>query len=436
MMAVKQYPSCTFDKKEYFCPIFKSITEGTMEIQTIKLRFGIIGNSPELDRAIDIARQVAPTDLTVLITGESGTGKEVFPQIIHQLSSRKHGPYIAVNCGAIPEGTIDSELFGHEKGSFTGAHEARKGYFEVVDGGTIFLDEVAELPLSTQVRLLRVLETGEFFKVGSSKVIKTDVRVIAATNVNIPDSIERGKFRQDLYYRLNTVPINIPPLRHRKNDIHLLFRKFASDFAEKYRMPPLQLDQQAVEVLSNYRWDGNIRQLKNITEQISIIEEKRLVNDQTLLKYLPQASVSKLPVLYNRDDYNKDMTEREILYSVLWDMRKDISDLKRAIRELTQHDEVQTIHETTTARVKNTFQDVDIIKDYEENIDEHTDFEQVPDEPVQDPEILEESLSIEKKEIEMIKKALEKHTGKRKLAATDLGISERTLYRKIKEYGI
>jgi len=407
-----------------------------MEIQTIKLRFGIIGNSQDLDRAIDIARQVAPTDLTVLITGESGTGKEVFPQIIHQLSSRKHGPYIAVNCGAIPEGTIDSELFGHEKGSFTGAHEARKGYFEVVDGGTIFLDEVAELPLSTQVRLLRVLETGEFFKVGSSKSIKTDVRVIAATNVIIPDSIERGKFRQDLFYRLNTVPISIPPLRQRKEDIHLLFRKFASDFAEKYRMPALQLDSQAVELLSNYRWDGNIRQLKNITEQISIIEETRVINEQTLIKYLPQATISKLPVLYNRDDYGKDMTERDILYSVLWDMRKDIADLKMVINELTHHNETQKYHDTNTARVKKSFQDVDIIKDYDDNIEMNTEYEQVQDEPIQDPVIMEESLSIQKKEIEMIKKALERYTGKRKLAAIDLGISERTLYRKIKEYDI
>jgi len=424
-------------KKCTFVPAFAgNFKNRTMEIQTIKLRFGIIGNSFELDRAIDIARQVAPTDLTVLITGESGTGKEVFPQIIHQLSSRKHGPYIAVNCGAIPEGTIDSELFGHEKGSFTGAHEARKGYFEVVDGGTIFLDEVAELPLSTQVRLLRILETGEFFKVGSSKAIKTDVRVIAATNVNIPDAIERGKFRQDLLYRLNTVPIFIPPLRHRKDDIHLLFRKFASDFAEKYRMPPLQLDSQAIEVLTNYRWDGNIRQLKNITEQISIIEEKRLINEHTLLKYLPEASISKLPVLYNRDDYGKDMTEREILYSVLWDMRKDISDLKRAISELSHHDESQKYHETMPARVKKSFQDVDIIKDYDENIELHTNYEQVQEEPIQDPVIMEESLSIQKKEIEMIKKALERYSGKRKLAANDLGISERTLYRKIKEYDI
>ena len=407
-----------------------------MEIQTIKLRFGIIGNSTELDRAIDIARQVAPTDLTVLITGESGTGKEVFPQIIHQLSSRKHGPYIAVNCGAIPEGTIDSELFGHEKGSFTGAHEARKGYFEVVDSGTIFLDEVAELPLSTQVRLLRVLETGEFFKVGSSKVIKTDVRVIAATNVNIPDAIERGKFRQDLFYRLNTVPISIPPLRQRQDDIYLLFRKFASDFAEKYRMPPLQLDSQAVELLSNYRWDGNIRQLKNITEQISIIEENRLINEQTLLKYLPQASISKLPVLYNREDYGKDMSEREILYNVLWDMRKDIADLKRALTEISKHDDTQKFHETSQTRVKKSFQDVDIIKNYDDGFEIHTDYEQVQEEPIQDPVIMEESLSIQKKEIEMIKKALERHAGKRKLAANDLGISERTLYRKIKEYDI
>jgi len=407
-----------------------------MDIQTIKQRFGIIGNAPSLNRAIDIAKQVAPTDLTVLITGESGTGKEVFPQIIHQLSTRKHGPYIAVNCGAIPEGTIDSELFGHEKGSFTGAHEARKGYFEVADGGTIFLDEVAELPLSTQVRLLRVLETGEFFKVGSSKVIKTDVRLIAATNVNIPDSIDKGKFRQDLYYRLNTVPIYIPPLRSRMDDIHLLFRKFTTDFAEKYRMPPLRLNPEAIEVLSDYRWDGNIRELKNITEQISIIEEDRLITADTLMKYLPKANVSKLPVLYAREAENKNMSERDILYKILFDMRNDITELKRTVLEIIQHDDSSQFHESNPQLVKKLHHDIDNIKDYSDRIEIQTDYEAVQEDAFQETEVVEESLSIQKTEEDLIKKALEKHKGKRKLAANDLGISERTLYRKIKEYDI
>nr|NQU88843.1 sigma-54-dependent Fis family transcriptional regulator [Bacteroidota bacterium] len=407
-----------------------------MDIQLIKQRFGIIGNAPELNRAIDIAKQVAPTDLTVLITGESGTGKEAFPQIIHQLSARKHGHYIAVNCGAIPEGTIDSELFGHEKGSFTGAHEARKGYFEAADGGTIFLDEVAELPLSTQVRLLRVLETGEFFKVGSSKEIKTDVRVIAASNVNIPVSIGKGKFREDLYYRLNTVPIFMPPLRHRKDDIHLLFRKFASDFAEKYRMPPLQLTSEAVELLINYRWDGNVRQLKNITEQISIIEEERSITAGTLLKYLPQSNVSKLPVLYSKDDSTKDMTERDILYKILFDMRKDISDLKRTVVEILQHDDSGQVRENNPQLVKKLFRDISHIKDFDNDIEIHTDYVPVMEDAIQDPEVVEESLSIQEKEMDLINKALERHKGKRKAAANDLGISERTLYRKIKEYNI
>jgi len=300
-----------------------------MNIQTIKQRFGIIGNSPLLDRAIDIARQVSPTDISVLIFGESGTGKEVFPQIIHQLSSRKHGQYIAVNCGAIPEGTIDSELFGHEKGSFTGAHEARKGYFEVVNGGTIFLDEVAELPLSTQVRLLRVLESGEFIRVGSSKGQKTNVRVVAASNIYIPDAIDQGKFREDLYYRLNTVPIHVPSLRDRKEDIFLLFRKFASDFAEKYRMPVVELDEDAKKLLVNYRWPGNVRQLKNITEQISIIEENRLIPSDILIKYLPQSQNRDLPVLYSKKEVSgKEFLERELLYKVLFDMRQDVNDLK------------------------------------------------------------------------------------------------------------
>jgi transcriptional regulator with PAS, ATPase and Fis domain len=407
-----------------------------MDIQTIKQRFGIIGNAPGLNRAIDIAKQVAPTDLTVLITGESGTGKEVFPQIIHQLSARKHGPYTAVNCGAIPEGTIDSELFGHEKGSFTGAHEARKGYFEVSDGGTIFLDEVAELPLSTQVRLLRVLETGEFFKVGSSKVIKTDVRVIAASNVNLPDAIEKGKFRQDLYYRLNTVPIYVPPLRDRMDDIHLLFRKFATDFAEKYRMPPLHLEPGAVEILDNYRWDGNIRQLKNITEQISIIEESRLISAEALLKYLPKANISKLPVLYAKEAESKNMSERDILYKILFDMRNDLNDLKKTVVEIIQHEDSGHFHESNPQLVKKLYHDVDSIKNYDDRIEIRDDYEQIQDDDFQDPELIEEDLSIQKKEEDLIKRALEKHKGKRKAAANDLGISERTLYRKIKEYDI
>jgi len=405
-----------------------------MELQTIKQRFGIIGNSPELNRLLDIAIQVAPTDLTVLISGESGTGKEVFPKIIHQLSARKHGPYTAVNCGAIPEGTIDSELFGHEKGSFTGAHEARKGYFEVSNGGTIFLDEVAELPVSTQVRLLRVLESGEFIKVGSSKVIKTDVRVIAATNINVPESIEKGKFRQDLFYRLSTVPINIPPLRQRREDIHLLFRKFTTDFAEKYRMPSLELTADAVELLNNYRWDGNIRQLKNITEQISIIENDRNIDAKTLLKYLPEAYVPKLPVLYSKKEENKDMTERDILYKILFDMRKDVTDLKKTVLELIQNGNVSEFQQNNPQLVRKLFHDISN-KKQEEEIEIQTDFEPYQDATVQDDEV-EESLSIALKEADLIKKALEKHKGKRKAAALDLGISERTLYRKIKEYDI
>ncbi len=408
-----------------------------MEILAIKQRFGIIGNDPKLNRAIDIARQVAATDLTVLITGESGTGKEVFPQIIHQLSARKHKPYIAVNCGAIPEGTIDSELFGHEKGSFTGAHEARKGYFEEVNGGTIFLDEVAELPLSTQVRLLRVLETGEFLKVGSSKVLKTDVRVIAATNVQIPDAIQRGKFRQDLYYRLNSVPIQMPPLRERKEDIHLLFRKFASDFAEKYRMPALQLTDDAVVLLSNYRWDGNIRQLKNITEQISIIESERIINQVTLQKYLPKSAASTLPVIYSRDEFNHDLTDRDILYKVLWDMKKDITELKMTMDRLQKGDEHKHLPDTEPLVIKKFYNDIaSDVKEYDDTELAEEDYVQLAEDAENIPEQPEESLSIEKNEIEMIKKALARHQGKRKIAARELGISERTLYRKIKEYNI
>ena len=307
-----------------------------MEVQAIKQRFGIIGNSSLLTRSIDIARQVAPTDLTVLITGESGTGKEVFPQIIHQLSSRKHGPYIAVNCGAIPEGTIDSELFGHEKGSFTGALEARKGYFEEVNGGTIFLDEVGELPLSTQVRLLRVLESGEFLKVGSSKVLKTNTRLVAATNVNLENAIHQGKFREDLFYRLNSVPIIVPPLRERKDDIHLLFRKFSADFAEKYRMPVIELSDDAKLMLENYRWPGNVRQLKNITEQISIIEQNRRISTETLRRYLPEGSFNELPILYKGEPKETSYSERDLLYKVLFDMKKDIHDLKKIVGDILQ----------------------------------------------------------------------------------------------------
>ncbi|MCK9616825.1 MAG: sigma-54 dependent transcriptional regulator [Lentimicrobiaceae bacterium] len=408
-----------------------------MDILSIKQRFGIIGNSPLLDRAIDIARQVAPTDISVLIYGESGTGKEVFPQIIHQLSARKHGPYIAVNCGAIPEGTIDSELFGHEKGSFTGAHEARKGYFEVVNGGTIFLDEVAELPLSTQVRLLRVLETGEFMKVGSSKSQKTNVRVVGATNVFIPDAIQKGKFREDLYYRLNTVPILIPPLRDRKEDILLLFRKFASDFAEKYRMPATELDEEARKLIINYRWPGNIRQLKNITEQVSIIEENRFVTALIMGKYLPQNR--ELPVLYaakeSQPSTTTDHLERELLYKVLFDMKKDISELKKFVAEIISGEKSQNIHESGTTMLQNLYKDIGHRTANEEPVEFHDPFIE-SENGIQPSEIWEESLSLQKKEIDMIKKALEKHGGKRKNAADELGISERTLYRKIKEYDI
>jgi len=405
-----------------------------MDVQSIKQRFGIIGNSVLLDRAIDIARQVASTDITVLVSGESGTGKEFFPKIIHQLSPRKHGPYIAVNCGAIPEGTIDSELFGHEKGSFTGAHEARKGYFEVVNGGTIFLDEVAELPLSTQVRLLRVLESGEFIRVGSSKVLKTNVRVVGATNIHIPDAISSGKFRQDLYYRLNTVPIFVPPLRERQEDIFLLFRKFASDAGEKYRMPAIQLTPDAQKILVSYRWPGNIRQLKNMTEQISIIEKNREINSETMVHYLPQLNVSDLPILYKGDDANK-FTERELLYKVLFDMKKDVNDLKQLVMTLMQNDApASSMHENQQI-IKRLYQDEEqgttpihpiIIKPDDKTMDEL----------IQEPEEIEESFSLQKKEIDYIRKALQKHDGKRKDAAKELGISERTLYRKIKEFNI
>jgi len=408
-----------------------------MDVQAIKQRFGIIGTSPLLNRAIDIASQVAPTDLTVLISGESGVGKEVFPKIIHQLSARKHGNYIAVNCGAIPEGTIDSELFGHEKGSFTGAHDARKGYFEVVNGGTIFLDEIAELPLSTQVRLLRVLETGEFFKVGSSKVIKTDVRVVAASNVDVPEAISEGKFREDLYYRLNTVPIYIPTLKERKEDIHLLFRKFAADFAEKYRMPVLQLDEEAVKILTNYRWQGNVRQLKNITEQISIIEKNRDINAQTLLKYLPQSQYRDLPVLYRKEEERKEISERDLLYKVLFDMKKDINDLKSIVGEILQNEDItKNIQQNNAQLIKKLYQNIESFEDQTDDIQINRPPVAPVVEPIQETEVIEESLSIQDKEVDLIKKALTKYNGKRKKAAKELGISERTLYRKIKEYDI
>ncbi|WP_372756134.1 sigma-54 interaction domain-containing protein [Labilibaculum sp.] len=412
-----------------------------MDIQTIKHRFSIIGNAYSLNRSLDIAIQVAPTDLSVLITGESGTGKEVFPQIIHQFSSRKHAPYIAVNCGAIPEGTIDSELFGHEKGAFTGALSDRKGYFEVANNGTIFLDEIGELPLSTQVRLLRVLETGEFIKVGSSKVLKSDVRVVAATNLNITKAVKEGKFREDLYYRLNTVPITMPPLRERKDDIHLLFRKFAQDFAEKYRMPPLRLDATAQQMLESYRWPGNIRQLKNVTEQVSIIEKERQISADILKVYLPLNDEHRLPAIYS-DSSKKDQafsSEREILYKVLFDMKKDMTDLKKLVFELMQSSgDSSLLQKDNAVLIRKLYeeQEVDILE-HHASPKSASNISSSKESEIQDTEVfVEESLSLEEKEVELIKKALEKHSGKRKYAARDLGISERTLYRKIKEYDI
>jgi transcriptional regulator with PAS, ATPase and Fis domain len=408
-----------------------------MDVQKIKQRFGIIGNSFGLNRAIDVAFQVAPTDLSVLITGESGTGKESFPQIIHNFSSRKHGKYIPVNCGAIPDGTIDSELFGHEKGSFTGAYDSRQGYFEVANNGTIFLDEVAELPLSTQVRLLRILESGEYLRVGSSKPQKTNVRVIAATNVDLVRLIEENKFREDLYYRLNTVPIVIPPLKERGDDIYLLFRKFATDFADRYRMPPISLGEEARRILSKYEWPGNVRQLKNITEQLSVIEEDRVIIADVLKKYLPDYYPNKLPAIYKKDlvDEKTFSTEREILYKFLFDMKGDLNNLKKLVHEIIDKGA-----------------DVDQIKSANhliQNLDQsppsffNTGNAQPPvaskieDTDIEDTEeFVEESLSLEDKEIELIRKALDKHNGKRKYAAQELGISERTLYRKIKEYDI
>ena len=412
-----------------------SVSEIIMDVTSIKQRFGIIGNNNGLNRAIDIARQVAPTDLSVLITGPSGAGKEVFSQIIHSFSVRKHGQYIAVNCGAIPEGTIDSELFGHEKGSFTGAHESRKGYFEVASGGTIFLDEVAELPLSTQVRLLRVLETGEFLKVGSSKVLKTNVRVVAATNVDIPKAIDNGKFREDLYYRLNTVPIFVPPLNQRAEDIHLLFKKFAADFAEKYRMPAINLEPDAIQVLETYNWPGNVRQLKNIAEQISIIEKKRIIDETTLRLYLPDYQSERLPILFKKNEQDTSFaSEREILYKILFDMKADMHELKKTVFELSNNRPFSEEHPFESSKEKGSiFKNLDIesntfVKTY--------DVKKTAPDIEETQEVIEETFSLQEKEKELIKKALGKHNGKRKLAADELGISERTLYRKIKEYNM
>ena len=394
------------------------------EIQQVKLRFGIIGNTEALSRAIDVAIQVAPTDLSVLITGESGVGKESFPQIIHQYSRRKHGQDIAVNCGAIPEGTIDSELFGHEKGAFTGAIGERKGYFGEADGGTIFLDEVGELPLPTQARLLRVLESGEFIKVGSSKVQKTDVRIVAATNVNLTQAIADGRFREDLYYRLNTVPIQIPPLRERGEDVLLLFRKFAGDFAEKYRMPAIQLTEDAKQVLLAYPWPGNVRQLKNITEQISIIETNREINAAILQGYLPVQNTQRLPALFGIKDSKNFESEREILYSVLFDMRQEVSELKKMVHNLmAEKGNVSLVTPVPPASVPTIIHPVKAPCPVDDDIQDTEEY-------------VEESLSLDEVKKEMIRKALEKHHGNRKSAAQDLNISERTLYRKIKEYGL
>ncbi len=417
-------------------------------VQSIKQRFGIIGNDKGLNRAIEKSIQVAPTDISVLVTGESGVGKEVVPKIIHQLSHRKHGKYIAVNCGAIPEGTIDSELFGHEKGAFTGATQTRSGYFEVADGGTIFLDEVGELPLTTQVRLLRVLENGEFIKVGSSKVQKTDVRIVAATNVNMFEAIEKEKFREDLYYRLSTIEIPIPALRKRKDDIHLLFRKFSNDFALKYKMPTIRLDDNAVQLLQNYRWPGNIRQLRNVAEQISVLESSRLIDASTIKAYLPNFG-NQLPAVIKKEKTEGDFsTEREILYKVLFDMKSDLNDLKKLTMELMQNDNYKDVQEKNEHLIQKIYNDqssnntpqkeeVLALSGHSNNepsieiVDSKDKFDFI-----EDVEEEEETLSLHDKEIELIKKSLERHNGKRKLAADELGISERTLYRKIKQYDL
>lgn len=420
-----------------------------MNIQQIKQRFGIIGNAPGLNRALEVAAQVAPTDISVLVTGQSGTGKEIIPQVVHHLSTRKHGSYIAVNCGAIPEGTIDSELFGHEKGAFTGASGSRKGYFEEADGGTIFLDEVAELPQQTQVRLLRVLETGEFIRVGSSKVIKTNVRVVAATNENMAEAIRKNKFREDLLYRLSTVPIKLPPLKERKEDIHLLFRKFASDFAEKYRMPSIKLDNDAVAALTNYPWPGNIRQLKNIVEQISVIEKERDISLEKIKFYLPQDVVSGVPSVVGGTSQESDpFSDRELIYKFLFDMKRDMNELKKLVIELLNGNKDVDLTGTQRDVLNRVYSDIsnedskklleagvrdEITEDKEYSSEEEV---TIVDSDYQDHIEVEESLSLEEREMEFVKKALEKHHGKRKDAAKELGISERTLYRKIKEYNL
>lgn len=417
-----------------------AITE--LEIQSIKQRFGIIGNSPLLNNSVRVAMQVAPTDMSVLITGESGSGKESFSKIIHHLSPRKHGQFIAINCGSIPEGTIDSELFGHEKGSFTGAHEARKGYFEVTNGGTIFLDEIGEMPLGTQARLLRVLENGEFIKVGSSKVQKTDVRVVAATNVNLMKNVEDGKFREDLYYRLSTVPIYVPPLRERGRDIELLFRKFASDFADKYKVKPITLTDEAKDVLVRYRFPGNIRQLKNLVEQISVLStEEKEINAQQLERYLPKES--NLPALYRSSAPDKDnLNERDILYKVLFDMKKDVIDLKKIVLDLLDgHSDKGKMVKEHAGLFEGLHGDHGALPHERVVLNLPTTPDETTDEEVEDVhdiahETEDDSLSIEKKEKELIIRALRKNNNKRKYAARDLGISERTLYRKIKQYAL
>ena len=407
-------------------------------LQALKQRFGIIGNDANLNRSLEKAIRVAPTDITVLVTGESGVGKESIPKIIHQLSHRKHAKYIAVNCGAIPEGTIDSELFGHEKGSFTGATQARNGYFEVADGGTIFLDEVGELPLTTQVRLLRVIENGEFIKVGSSKTQKTNVRIVAATNMNMMKAIQKGRFREDLFYRLSTVEISLPPLRKRKEDIHLIFRKFASDFAQKYNMPTIRLEPDAIPILLNYAWRGNIRQLRNITEQISVIEQNRSITAGTLKSYLPEHT-GNLPALIEGKNSTSDFAnEREILYKVLFDMRNDITDLKKLTLELMESGSGVQVKEDHQRLIQKIYG--------EDEADDENLVEIIPAQKTEsylsqqdayhDAETVEETLSLQEKEFEMIKRALERNRNKRKLAAKELGISERTLYRKIKQFDL
>ena len=419
--------------------VFLTIIKNMENLQALKQRFGIIGNDASLNRSLEKAIRVAPTDITVLVTGESGVGKESIPKIIHQLSHRKHSKYIAVNCGAIPEGTIDSELFGHEKGSFTGATQARNGYFEVADGGTIFLDEVGELPLTTQVRLLRVLENGEFIKVGSSKVQKTNVRIVAATNMNMMEAIQKGKFREDLYYRLSTVDIHLPPLRKRKDDIHLIFRKFASDFAQKYNMPTIRLEPDAIPLLLNYDWRGNIRQLRNITEQISVIEQNRSITSETLKNYLPEHKGNLPALIENKTKAGDFANEREILYKVLFDMRNDITDLKKLTLELMENGSGVKVKESNQRLIEKIYGDENDEDD--ENLVEiiparKTESYRNERDNYQDIETVEETLSLQEKEFEMIKTALERNKNKRKLAAKELGISERTLYRKIKQFDL